>query len=86
MKKHIESYHSTLLEKMLEDPTNLAPRSSLNCEPNKKRVHVSPFATFGSFLLPIRFKKDDAIQVVLLEDLMLFVIKELMFMRTIKLI
>jgi hypothetical protein len=57
MKKHVEFYHSTLLEKLLEDPTKLAPRSSFDCELSKKKVHVSPFATFGSFLLPISSRK-----------------------------
>jgi hypothetical protein len=84
MKKYVESYHSTLVEKLLEDPTNLATRSSFNCEPNKKKVQVSPSATFGFFSFANKFKKDDAIQVVLLENLMLFVIKGLMFTRTIE--
>jgi hypothetical protein len=38
MKKHVESKH--LLKILLEEATNLAPRSSLNGEPNKKKAHV----------------------------------------------
>jgi len=49
MKKHVESDHFTLLQKLLEDPTNLTPRFPLDCEPSKKRAHVSPFAIFGCF-------------------------------------
>jgi hypothetical protein len=44
MKKHVESNHFILLQKLLEDPTNLAPRFSFDRELNKKRTHVSPFA------------------------------------------
>jgi hypothetical protein len=47
--------------------TNLAPRSSLDCESSKKKVHVSPFATFGFFFFANKFMKDDAIQVVFFE-------------------
>jgi len=75
MKSHVESDHSTLLQKMLEDPTNLAPRSPLDYEPSKKRVHVSSFIISGFFSSTSKFKKDGAIQVAFLEDLMLFVIK-----------
>jgi hypothetical protein len=57
MKKYVESYQSTLLEILLENPTNLAPRSSLDCEPSKKKMHVSPFATFSFFLLPVSSRK-----------------------------
>jgi hypothetical protein len=49
MKKHVESDHFTLLQKLLEDPTNLTPRFPLDCEPSKKRAHVSPFVIFGCF-------------------------------------
>jgi len=81
MKKHVESNHSTLLQKLLVNPTNLAPRSPLDCKPSKKRAHVYPFAISSFFSFVSKFKKDDAIQVVFLEDLMLFVIKGLMLMR-----
>jgi hypothetical protein len=40
MKKHVEFNHSTLLKILLEEATNLAPRSSLDGEPNKKRAHL----------------------------------------------
>jgi len=49
MKKHVEYDHSTLLQKLLKDPTNLAPRFPLDYEPSKKRAHVFPFAIFGFF-------------------------------------
>jgi hypothetical protein len=71
MKKHVEFEHFTLLQKLLEDPTNLAPRSPLAHEPTKKRVRMS-FAIFSFCFFASKFKKDDAIQVVFLEDLMLF--------------
>jgi hypothetical protein len=63
MKKHVESKHYSLLQKLLVDPTNLAPRCPLDREPSKKKVHVSPFAIFNFFSLVNKFKKDDAIQV-----------------------
>jgi hypothetical protein len=49
MKKHVEYDHFTLLQKLLEDPTNLAPKFPLDCEPSKKRAHVFPFAIFCFF-------------------------------------
>jgi hypothetical protein len=36
MKKHIEFDQCVLLKNKLEDPTNLAPRSPLDHEPNKR--------------------------------------------------
>ncbi len=84
MKKHVESGHSILLQQLLEDPTNLATRSPLDHELSKKRAHVLPYSISGFIFSTIKFKKDDAIQVVFLEDLMLFMIKGLMPMRTIK--
>ncbi len=51
MKNHVESNHSILLQKLLEDPTNLAPRFPLDREPSNKRAHVFPFAIFGFFFL-----------------------------------
>jgi hypothetical protein len=84
MKKHVEFGHSILLQQLLEDPTNLATRSPLNHEPSKKRAHVSPYAISSVFSFTNKFRKDDAIQVVFLEDLMLFMIKGLMPMRIIK--
>jgi hypothetical protein len=86
MKKHVECDHFVLLEKLLEDATNLVTKSLLNCEPNKKKAHVSPFAIFSFFSTTNKFKKYDATQVGSLEDLTLFVIKRLMFMKTIELI
>jgi hypothetical protein len=84
MKKHVESNHSTLLQKMLENPTNLTTRFPLACEPSKKKAHVSPYVISGFFSSTYKFKKDDAIQIIFLEYLMLFVIKGLIPMRTIK--
>jgi hypothetical protein len=50
----------------------------------KKGAHVSPFAISSFFFSTSKFKKDDAIQVVVLEDLMLFVIRGLMPMKTVE--
>ncbi len=85
MKKMLND-RSTLLQKLLVDPTNLAPRSPLDHEPNKKRAHVPHFTIFSFLSYASNFKKDDAIQVVFLEDLVFSMIKRLMPMRTIKLI
>ncbi len=41
MKKHVDFDHSTLLKRLLED-ASITPRSPVDCEPNKKEVHVSP--------------------------------------------
>jgi hypothetical protein len=69
---------------LLEDATNLVTKSPLNCEPSKKKAHVSPFANFSFFSTVRKFKTYDATQVGYLEDLMLFVIKGLMPMKTIE--
>ncbi len=45
MKKHIEFDQCVLLNNLLEDPTNLPPRSPLNYEPNK-RGHMYLFLQF----------------------------------------
>jgi hypothetical protein len=52
MKNHVESDHSTLLQKLLENPTNLAPRFPLDHEPSKKKAHVF-FLQFLVFFLPV---------------------------------
>ncbi len=57
MKKHVDSNHSILLKKMLEDATNIAPKSPLNCEPIKKRACVCPIAISSFFLWSINLKK-----------------------------
>ncbi len=57
MKKHVDSNHSILLKKMLEDATNIAPKSPLNCEPIKKRACVCPIAISSFFLLSISLKE-----------------------------
>jgi hypothetical protein len=50
-----------------------------------KKKHVFPFANSSFFLSTIsKFKKDDVTQVGFLEDLMLFVIKGLMFMKIVE--
>ncbi len=54
MKKHVKFDHSTLLQKLLENPTNLAPRSPLDHEFTKKRAHMYlllQFLVFCFFLL-----------------------------------
>ncbi len=84
MKTHVEFDHSTLLQKLLVNPTNLAPRSPLDCKLSKKRAHVDPYAISNFFSFASKFKKDDAIQVVFLGDLLLFVIKGLMLMRIVE--
>jgi hypothetical protein len=72
-----------LLKQFLKDATNFAPRFPFDCEPNKKRAHVCPSRISSFFSIANKFKKDDEIQVGFLEALMLFMIKELMPMRTI---
>ncbi len=47
-------------------------------------MHVSPFVISSFFFHANKFKKNGAIQVTYLEDLMLFVIKWLMPMKTIQ--
>jgi hypothetical protein len=49
MKKHVNSNHFILLKKLLEDATNIASRSPLNCEPIKKRACVCPIAISSFF-------------------------------------
>jgi hypothetical protein len=49
-------------------------------------MYLVPSLIFGFFPTSSKFKKDDATQVGLLEDLMMFVIKRLMHLRTIELI
>jgi len=50
MNKHIEYDHFALLKMFLEDHVVIkAPRSPLDCEPNKKRAIVSPSNIFGFF-------------------------------------
>jgi len=80
----LESNHSALLKRNLEDATNLTPRSPLNCEPSKKRAHVSPCTSFGFLSTSNKFKKNDATHVGFLENVMLFVIKRLMFMKIVE--
>jgi hypothetical protein len=72
--------------KFVKYATNLVTKSPLDCEPSKKKAHVSPFAIFSFFSTPSKFKKYNATQVGSLEDLTLFVIKRLMPMKTIELI
>jgi hypothetical protein len=57
MKNYVESNHSTLLQKLLEDPINLAPRFPFDHEPNKKRAHVFPFANFRFISLLVSSRK-----------------------------
>ncbi len=76
MKKHVEFDHSILLENLLEDSTNLAPSSPLNRESSKKKAHVSPSTTFSFFPLLVSSRK--------MMQFKLFVIKGLMFMRTVE--
>jgi len=53
-------------------------------EPTKKRAHATPFVIFRFFSSINQFKKDDETQVGLLEDLMFFVFKGYLPMRTIE--
>jgi hypothetical protein len=85
MKKHIKFEHFSLLKNLLENATNLALRFPFNHKSNKKRAHVScSFFNFWFFSTSSKFKKDNATQVGLLEDLTMFVIKRLMPLRTIE--
>ncbi len=50
--------HFALLKMFLEDHVVIeAPRSPLDCEPNKKRAIVSPSNIFGFFLLTLSLRK-----------------------------
>ncbi len=57
MKKHVDSNHSILLKILLEDATNIAPKSPLNCEPIKKRACVCAIVISSFFLLSISLKE-----------------------------
>ncbi len=85
MKKHVEYDHFALLKMFFESHVVIeAPRSPLDCEPNKKRAIDFPSNIFGFFSTNFKFKKDDLIQVGFLEDLMLFVVKGLLPMRIVE--
>jgi hypothetical protein len=84
MKKHVKSKHFILLNDFLEDATTMAPRSSPDCEPNKKKAHVSPIAIFCFFILLVNSKKNVATQMGFVEDFLLFVVKGLLPMRIIE--
>jgi len=60
MKIHVDYNHSILLKILLEDATNIAPKSPLNCEPIKKRACVCPIAISSLFSIVNEFKRDDA--------------------------
>ncbi len=63
----------------------MAPRSSLDREPNKKRAHVSPIAIFCFFFSNAsKFKRDVVTQMGFVEDLLLFVVEGLLLMRIIE--
>ncbi len=49
MKKHVDFGHSILLNKLLENATNIAPRFALNHEPNKKRARECDIAISNFF-------------------------------------
>jgi hypothetical protein len=74
LKKHVDFGHSILLNKLLEDTTNIAPRFPLNHEPNQKKAHVCQITTSNLFF-------NDTTHVGFLEDLMLFVVKGLLPIR-----
>jgi hypothetical protein len=63
MKRHVECDHYALLKNLLKDATNLVTKSPLDCEPNKKKAHVSPFAIFSFFSTTRKLKTYDATQV-----------------------
>jgi len=81
---NLESNHFALLKRNLEDATNLAPKSPLNCEHSKKRAHVSPCIIFGFLSTSNKFKKDDVTHAGFLENVMLFVVKGLMFTKIVE--
>jgi hypothetical protein len=81
MKKHVDFDCFALLKNLLEN----APKFPLDHEPNKKNPHAYFHLQYLVFsLLLIRLKKGDATKVGFLEDLMLFVVKRLQFMKTIE--
>jgi hypothetical protein len=85
MKKHVEYDHFALLKMFLEDHVVIeALRSTLDCEPNKKRAIVFPSNIFGFFSTNFKYKKYDLTQVGFVEDLMLFVVKGLLLMRIVE--
>lgn len=53
----------------------MAPRSSLDHEPNKKKAHVSPISIVCFFSIASKFKRDVVTQMGFVEDLLLFVVK-----------
>ncbi len=53
--KHVEFDHFDLLKKLLKVGTKFAPKFPLNCEPSKKRAHVSPIVIFGFFYSTSKF-------------------------------
>ncbi len=58
MKKHVEYDHFALLKMFLEDHVVIeAPRSPLDCEPNKKRAIISQSNIFGFLLLTLSLRK-----------------------------
>ncbi len=55
---HEKFEHFILLNVFLEDATTMAPRSSLDREPTKKKAHVSPIVIFCFFFSASKFKRD----------------------------
>jgi len=83
MKKHVEFDHFTLLQKLLEDPTNLAPRFPLDHELTKKRVRMYFHLQFLVFFLLVSSRKMMQFK-FFWEDLILFVIKGLVPMEIVE--
>jgi len=80
MKKHVDFDRFALLKKLLENAQNF----HLIMNPIKESTYLFPFIIFEFFSITNKIKKGDATKVGFLEDLMLFVIKRLKFMKTIE--
>jgi hypothetical protein len=81
MKKHVDFDHFALLKKLLEN----APKFPLDHEPNKKNPHAYFHLQYLVFFsITSKIKKGDATKVGFLEDLMLFAVKRLQFMKSTK--
>jgi hypothetical protein len=81
MKKHVDMEHGALLKRYVEEVNN-HPKPSLENESAIKCPHVNQLQFIDFFPFTNQFKKDDESQVVFLEDVMLYVIKGFLPMRT----
>jgi hypothetical protein len=76
MKKHVDDNHFVLVRKLVEDPNITLTKAPLDWEVHKKRAHVYP-STIISY--ESKFKIDDPTQMGLLENLLLLVVKGLLW-------